>query len=53
MTDKEIQIRANILPQLDSFVDHLWEKDVVSNMEKRKLEQIVRELNTILDDSDD
>lgn len=51
MTDKEQQIRAKILPQLESFSDELFD-DCYDypplNYMVRKLDQITEELITIL-----
>jgi hypothetical protein len=51
MTDKEQQIRIEILPQLSSFATHLW--DTGSPTLGRKLDKIAFELLDILDKEND
>ena len=52
MTDTKQQIRAKILPQLESFSDELFDcycsDDPALNYMVRKLDQITEELITIL-----
>ena len=50
MTDKEQQIRTEILPQLNSLATHLW--DTNSSL-GRKLDKIAFELLDILDKEND
>jgi hypothetical protein len=51
MTEKEQEILIKILPQLNSFVNHLWE---TGNPNLGiKLDKITSELLDILDDSND
>lgn len=46
MTDKEMQIRVNILPQLERLANLLWDNE--RGIEGRKLDKITEELITIL-----
>jgi hypothetical protein len=46
MTDKEQQIRFEIVPQLESLANHLWDNQLQS--EGRKLDNIADKLLQIL-----
>ena len=46
MTDKEQQIRLEVLPQLESLANHLWDNQ--RGVEGRKLDKIVDKLAQIL-----
>jgi hypothetical protein len=46
MTDKEQQIRLEVLPQLESLANHLWDNQRV--VEGRKMDKIVDKLAQIL-----
>ena len=56
MTDTKQQIRAKILPQLESFSDELFDcycpDDPALNYMVRKLDQITEELITLLNQDD-
>jgi hypothetical protein len=51
MTNKEQQIRTEIIPQLNSFINHLW--DTGNPTLGYKLDKIAFELLDILDQDDD
>jgi hypothetical protein len=50
MTEKEQQIRVEILPQLNSLTNHLWD---TNSTFARKLDKIAFELLDILDKEND
>jgi hypothetical protein len=46
MTDKEMEIRASILPQLESIANHLW--DAGNSPEGRRMDAVIEQLREIL-----
>lgn len=48
MTDKVMQIRSKIIPQLESFSDNLFDNTEVERLYVRKLDKITEELICIL-----
>jgi len=46
MTDKEMEIRASILPQLESIANHLWDNG--NSPEGRRMEAVIEQLRKIL-----
>lgn len=50
MTDKEQQILLEVLPQLESLANHLWDNE--RGVEGRKLDKIVDKLTEILNQND-
>lgn len=51
MTDKVMQIRSKIIPQLESLSDNLWDTEV-ERLYVRKLDKITEELICILNQED-
>jgi hypothetical protein len=51
MTDKEQQIRVEILPQLESLANQLW--DDGQSPDGRRLDKILDELRNILNNEND
>jgi len=51
MTDKEMEIRASILPQLESLANQLW--DDGQSPDGRRLDRILDELRSILNGIED
>ena len=51
MTDKEQQIRVEIVPQLESLADQLWDDGQCPD--GRRLDRILDELRNILDKEND
>lgn len=47
MDDREQQIRTEILPRLESLVNHLWDNE--RGVEGRKLDRIVDDLRNLLE----
>ena len=46
MTDKEMEIRASILPQLESIANHLW--DDGNSPDGRRMDAVIKQLREIL-----
>ena len=46
MTDKEMEIRASILPQLESIANQLW--DDGNSPDGRRMDAIIKQLREIL-----
>jgi len=48
MTDKEQQIRVEILPQLNTLANSLWDDGNTPPQRARRLDKIIDELTVIL-----
>jgi hypothetical protein len=52
MTDKEQQIRVEILPQLNTLASILWDDGNTPPQRARRLDKIIDELTNILNQED-